>query len=144
MQWRGKQPGVGTESWGGREWSPATAPAEWGSGACAEESQAPAALPGREEGGLRTQGACLPACLPPYCSASPAVPCREIDGHVFVELDVGSEGNVDEDQIREVLLSIIEGGSIASYVTSAQGFQFRRLGAGEAGLGQTVRVGQGV
>ncbi|KAJ6656843.1 hypothetical protein lerEdw1_003174 [Lerista edwardsae] len=54
---------------------------------------------------------------------------KEIDGHVFVELDVGSEGNVDEDQIREVLLSVIEGGSIASYVTSAQGFQFRRLGA---------------
>ncbi|XP_066493850.1 basement membrane-specific heparan sulfate proteoglycan core protein isoform X4 [Tiliqua scincoides] len=54
---------------------------------------------------------------------------KEIDGYVFVELDVGSEGNVDEDQIREVLLSVIEGGSIASYVTSTWGFQFRRLGA---------------
>ncbi|CAM4577609.1 unnamed protein product [Lepidochelys kempii] len=53
---------------------------------------------------------------------------KEIDDCVFVELDVGSEGNLDEREIREVLYSIIQGGSIASYVTSTQGFQFRRLG----------------
>ncbi|XP_042333788.1 LOW QUALITY PROTEIN: basement membrane-specific heparan sulfate proteoglycan core protein [Sceloporus undulatus] len=53
---------------------------------------------------------------------------KEINGYVFVELDVGSEGNADEDQIREVLFSVIESGSIASYVTSTTGFQFRRLG----------------
>ncbi|XP_074831677.1 basement membrane-specific heparan sulfate proteoglycan core protein isoform X3 [Carettochelys insculpta] len=54
---------------------------------------------------------------------------KEIDGDVFVELDVGSEGNVDEGKIQEVLYSVVESGSIASYVTSTQGFQFRRLGA---------------
>ncbi|EMP24866.1 Basement membrane-specific heparan sulfate proteoglycan core protein, partial [Chelonia mydas] len=53
---------------------------------------------------------------------------KEIDGCVFVELDVGSEGNLDEGEIREVLYSVIRSGSIASYVTSTQGFQFRRLG----------------
>ncbi|KAJ7306581.1 hypothetical protein JRQ81_009947, partial [Phrynocephalus forsythii] len=54
---------------------------------------------------------------------------KEIEGYLFVELDVGSEGNEDESQIREVLFSVIESGSIASYVTSTAGFQFRRLGA---------------
>ncbi|XP_044277194.1 LOW QUALITY PROTEIN: basement membrane-specific heparan sulfate proteoglycan core protein [Varanus komodoensis] len=54
---------------------------------------------------------------------------KEIDGDIFVELDVGSEGNTDEEQIREVLYSVIASGSIASYVTSTQGFHFRRLGA---------------
>ncbi|XP_043356001.1 basement membrane-specific heparan sulfate proteoglycan core protein isoform X3 [Dermochelys coriacea] len=54
---------------------------------------------------------------------------KEIDGYTFVELDVGSEGNLDEGAIREVLYSIIKSGSIASYITSTQGFQFRRLGA---------------
>ncbi|XP_060115564.1 basement membrane-specific heparan sulfate proteoglycan core protein [Heteronotia binoei] len=54
---------------------------------------------------------------------------KEINGDIFVELDVGSEGNVDEDQIRQVLYAVIESGSIASYVTSTWGFQFRRLGA---------------
>uniref|UniRef100_A0ABM5EK41 Basement membrane-specific heparan sulfate proteoglycan core protein isoform X2 n=1 Tax=Pogona vitticeps TaxID=103695 RepID=A0ABM5EK41_9SAUR len=54
---------------------------------------------------------------------------KEIDGYIFVELDVGSEENEDEAQIREVLFSVIESGSIASYVTSTAGFQFRRLGA---------------
>ncbi|XP_067423107.1 basement membrane-specific heparan sulfate proteoglycan core protein isoform X3 [Emydura macquarii macquarii] len=53
---------------------------------------------------------------------------KEIDGYTFVELDVGSEGNMDEEKIREVLYSVIESGSIASYITSTQGFQFRRLG----------------
>ncbi|XP_039364874.1 basement membrane-specific heparan sulfate proteoglycan core protein isoform X5 [Mauremys reevesii] len=54
---------------------------------------------------------------------------KEIDGYTFVELDVGSEGNLDEGEIREVLYSVVESGSIASYITSTQGFQFRRLGA---------------
>uniref|UniRef100_A0A8C3T706 Heparan sulfate proteoglycan 2 n=1 Tax=Chelydra serpentina TaxID=8475 RepID=A0A8C3T706_CHESE len=54
---------------------------------------------------------------------------KEIDGYTFVELDVGSEGNPDEGEIRKVLYSVIESGSIAAYVTSTQGFQFRRLGA---------------
>ncbi|XP_040085468.1 basement membrane-specific heparan sulfate proteoglycan core protein isoform X3 [Oryx dammah] len=53
---------------------------------------------------------------------------KELDGWVFVELDVGSEGNADGAQIQEVLHSVISSGSIASYITSPQGFQFRRLG----------------
>ncbi|XP_049734159.1 basement membrane-specific heparan sulfate proteoglycan core protein isoform X10 [Elephas maximus indicus] len=53
---------------------------------------------------------------------------KELDGWVFVELDVGSEGNADGAQIQNVLHSVISSGSIASYVTSPQGFQFRRLG----------------
>ncbi|XP_068097693.1 basement membrane-specific heparan sulfate proteoglycan core protein isoform X5 [Hyperolius riggenbachi] len=52
-----------------------------------------------------------------------------VDDCVFVELDVGSEGNANDAQIRQVLYSIIESGSIANYVTSTRGFQFRRLGA---------------
>lgn len=50
---------------------------------------------------------------------------------MFVELDVGSEGNGDEAQIGAVLRSVVTAGSIASFVTSPVGFQFRRLGAGE-------------
>ncbi|KAI4587988.1 hypothetical protein MJG53_002396 [Ovis ammon polii x Ovis aries] len=53
---------------------------------------------------------------------------KELDGWVFVELDVGSEGNADGAQIQEVLHGVISSGSIASYITSPQGFQFRRLG----------------
>nr|XP_054952810.1 basement membrane-specific heparan sulfate proteoglycan core protein isoform X2 [Pan paniscus] len=53
---------------------------------------------------------------------------KELDGWVFVELDVGSEGNADGAQIQEVLLRVISSGSMASYITSPQGFQFRRLG----------------
>uniref|UniRef100_A0A4X1W5H7 Basement membrane-specific heparan sulfate proteoglycan core protein n=1 Tax=Sus scrofa TaxID=9823 RepID=A0A4X1W5H7_PIG len=53
---------------------------------------------------------------------------KELDSWVFVELDVGSEGNADGAQIQEVLHAVISSGSIASYVTSPQGFQFRRLG----------------
>lgn len=48
-----------------------------------------------------------------------------------MELDVGSEGNGDEAQIRAVLQDVVAAGSIASFVTSPVGFQFRRLGAGE-------------
>lgn len=63
---------------------------------------------------------------------SPVLPRREVDGYIFVELDVGSEGNANDRQIREVLFSVVDSGSIASYRTSRKGFQFRRLGAGEA------------
>ncbi|XP_027563148.1 basement membrane-specific heparan sulfate proteoglycan core protein-like, partial [Neopelma chrysocephalum] len=52
----------------------------------------------------------------------------QLDGDVFVELDVGSEGNGDEAQLGGVLRDLLAGGSIASYVTSPHGFQFRRLG----------------
>lgn len=44
---------------------------------------------------------------------------------------MGSEGNGDEAQIRAVLQDVVAAGSIASFVTSPVGFQFRRLGAGE-------------
>lgn len=60
---------------------------------------------------------------------------RQLDEDVFVELDVGSEGNGDEAQLGGVLRDLLAGGSIASYLTSPQGFQFRRLGAGEPGRG---------
>ncbi|CAB1426561.1 unnamed protein product [Pleuronectes platessa] len=53
---------------------------------------------------------------------------REDGVDVFVELDVGSDYNSDGDQIRSVLYSVVKEGAIASYVTSVQGFQFRRLG----------------
>lgn len=53
---------------------------------------------------------------------------RQIGKDVFVELDVGSEDNSNEAQIRAVLYSVVSNGSIASYVTSVRGFEFRRLG----------------
>ncbi|XP_062314893.1 basement membrane-specific heparan sulfate proteoglycan core protein isoform X7 [Osmerus eperlanus] len=53
---------------------------------------------------------------------------REDGVDVFVELDVGSEHNLNHEQIRNVLYSTVKEGAIASYVTSVQGFQFRRLG----------------
>nr|XP_035965222.1 basement membrane-specific heparan sulfate proteoglycan core protein isoform X14 [Halichoerus grypus] len=56
---------------------------------------------------------------------------KELDGWVFVELDVGSEGNADGAQIQEVLSKVISSGSVASYITSPQGFQFRRLGTAQ-------------
>ncbi|XP_056651603.1 basement membrane-specific heparan sulfate proteoglycan core protein isoform X5 [Monodelphis domestica] len=56
---------------------------------------------------------------------------KEVEGWVFVELDVGSEGNSDANQIQEVLYSVVSSGSIASYLTSTAGFQFRRLGTAE-------------
>lgn len=62
---------------------------------------------------------------------TPTPSAREMDDYIFVELDVGSEGNMDDEEIRQVLYSVIQAGSIASYVTSTEGFQFRRLGAGE-------------
>lgn len=53
---------------------------------------------------------------------------------MFVELDVGSHGNSNDQQIRSVLYSVVREGAIASYVTSVQGFQFRRLGEGRTAL----------
>lgn len=50
---------------------------------------------------------------------------------MFVELDVASDYNSDDKQIRSVLYSVVREGSIASYVTSVEGFEFRRLGDGE-------------
>uniref|UniRef100_A0A3P8QRF2 Heparan sulfate proteoglycan 2 n=1 Tax=Astatotilapia calliptera TaxID=8154 RepID=A0A3P8QRF2_ASTCA len=55
--------------------------------------------------------------------------CIREDGvDVFVEIDVGSEYNANEEQIRSVLYNVVKEGAIASYSTSVQGFQFRRLG----------------
>lgn len=51
---------------------------------------------------------------------------------VFVELDVGSENNYNEEQIRSVLYNVVKEGTIASYITSVQGFQFRQLGKGRS------------
>ncbi|XP_029911416.1 basement membrane-specific heparan sulfate proteoglycan core protein isoform X2 [Myripristis murdjan] len=53
---------------------------------------------------------------------------REDGVDIFVELDVGSDYNTNDEQIRSVLYSVVKEGAIASYVTSVQGFQFRRLG----------------
>ncbi|KAM6928874.1 basement membrane-specific heparan sulfate proteoglycan core protein isoform 4-T4 [Lycodopsis pacificus] len=53
---------------------------------------------------------------------------REDGVDVFVEMDVGSDYNSDDEQIRSVLYNVVKEGSIASYVTTVQGFEFRRLG----------------
>ncbi|XP_026092563.1 basement membrane-specific heparan sulfate proteoglycan core protein-like isoform X5 [Carassius auratus] len=53
---------------------------------------------------------------------------KKIGKDVFVELDVGSDNNFNETQIRDVLFSVVKEGTIASYDTSVKGFQFRRLG----------------
>ncbi|XP_028850828.1 basement membrane-specific heparan sulfate proteoglycan core protein isoform X4 [Denticeps clupeoides] len=53
---------------------------------------------------------------------------KQVGKNVFVELDVGTEDNYNDAQIRSVLFGIVKEGTIASYVTSTQGFQFRRLG----------------
>ncbi|XP_048033334.1 basement membrane-specific heparan sulfate proteoglycan core protein isoform X21 [Megalobrama amblycephala] len=53
---------------------------------------------------------------------------KKIGKDVFVELDVGSDNNPNESQIRGVLFSVVKEGTIASYDTSVIGFQFRRLG----------------
>ncbi|XP_041129698.1 basement membrane-specific heparan sulfate proteoglycan core protein-like isoform X5 [Polyodon spathula] len=54
-----------------------------------------------------------------------------IDGYEFVELDVGSDFNSDDALIRSVLYSVVEEGSVGSYSTSVEGFQFRRLGVAQ-------------
>lgn len=56
---------------------------------------------------------------------------REDGVDIFVELDVGSEYNSNEEQIRTVLYNVVKEGAIASYITSVQGFQFRQLGKGK-------------
>nr|XP_023690745.1 basement membrane-specific heparan sulfate proteoglycan core protein isoform X5 [Paramormyrops kingsleyae] len=56
---------------------------------------------------------------------------KKLGNNVFVELDVGSEVNMNTEQIRNVLFSVVKEGSIASYITSVHGFQFRRLGGGD-------------
>lgn len=56
---------------------------------------------------------------------------RDGGSDVFVELDVGSEDNSNDEQIRSVLYNVVKEGAIASYITSVQGFKFRRLGAGK-------------
>uniref|UniRef100_A0A8C5CWQ2 Heparan sulfate proteoglycan 2 n=1 Tax=Gadus morhua TaxID=8049 RepID=A0A8C5CWQ2_GADMO len=61
-----------------------------------------------------------------------SVVIREGGVDVFVELDVGSDYNSNDEQIRSMLYSVVQEGSISSYVTSTEGFSFRRLGAGEA------------
>ncbi|XP_067302205.1 basement membrane-specific heparan sulfate proteoglycan core protein isoform X7 [Pseudorasbora parva] len=53
---------------------------------------------------------------------------KKIGKDVFVELDVGSDNNSNEAQIRGVLFSVVKEGTIASYDISVIGFQFRRLG----------------
>ncbi|XP_076597098.1 basement membrane-specific heparan sulfate proteoglycan core protein isoform X2 [Chaetodon auriga] len=59
---------------------------------------------------------------------------REDGVDVFVELDVGSDYNSNDEQIRSVLYNVVKEGAIASYVTSVQGFQFRRLGEVTPGI----------
>lgn len=56
---------------------------------------------------------------------------REDGVDIFVELDVGSDYNNNDEQIRSVLYNVVREGAIASYITSVQGFQFRRLGEGK-------------
>uniref|UniRef100_A0A8C5CHM1 Heparan sulfate proteoglycan 2 n=1 Tax=Gadus morhua TaxID=8049 RepID=A0A8C5CHM1_GADMO len=58
-----------------------------------------------------------------------SVVIREGGVDVFVELDVGSDYNSNDEQIRSMLYSVVQEGSISSYVTSTEGFSFRRLGA---------------
>ncbi|XP_053705091.1 basement membrane-specific heparan sulfate proteoglycan core protein isoform X1 [Synchiropus splendidus] len=59
---------------------------------------------------------------------------------IFVELDVGTDYNNDE-QIRSVLYNVVKEGAIASYITSVQGFQFRRLGEAQTPpLGEPLAV----
>lgn len=55
---------------------------------------------------------------------------------------MGSEGNADGAQIQEVLHTVISGGSIGPYITSPQGFQFRRLGTGEPIWGWGASISQ--
>lgn len=79
----------------------------------------------------------MPGSLQPHQAF--LVLCRKVirdDGvDVFVELDVGSDYNTNDEQIRSVLYSVVKEGAIASYVTSVQGFQFRRLGEGKTSRG---------
>ncbi|ELW68518.1 Basement membrane-specific heparan sulfate proteoglycan core protein [Tupaia chinensis] len=62
---------------------------------------------------------------------------KEQDGWVFVELDVGSEGNSNGTQIQSVLHAVVSRGAIGPYTASLQGFQFRRLGAAAVAVAVT-------
>ncbi|XP_059511622.1 basement membrane-specific heparan sulfate proteoglycan core protein isoform X10 [Stegostoma tigrinum] len=53
---------------------------------------------------------------------------KQVDQNVIVELDVGSDGNDNDEEIREVVYSVVRSGSIGPYETSDQGFKFRHLG----------------
>lgn len=57
---------------------------------------------------------------------------------VFVELDVVSDNNSNNEQIRSVLYNVVVEGAIASYVTSVQGFDFRQLGIGKTSIRTSV------
>ncbi|XP_072887750.1 basement membrane-specific heparan sulfate proteoglycan core protein isoform X3 [Hemitrygon akajei] len=53
---------------------------------------------------------------------------REMNKSVIVELDVGSDGNSDDAEIKDRLLLAVKSGSIGPYETSLDGFSFRHLG----------------
>ncbi|XP_061075720.1 basement membrane-specific heparan sulfate proteoglycan core protein-like isoform X1 [Conger conger] len=53
---------------------------------------------------------------------------KKVSGHLFVELDVGSDFNSNDKEIRNVLYTAVKKGTLAPYTTSVEGFQFRRLG----------------
>ncbi|XP_072101165.1 basement membrane-specific heparan sulfate proteoglycan core protein isoform X3 [Mobula birostris] len=53
---------------------------------------------------------------------------REVGKSVIVELDVGSDGNSNDVEIKDVVFSAVKSGSIGPYETSLQGFSFRHLG----------------
>ncbi|XP_067873656.1 basement membrane-specific heparan sulfate proteoglycan core protein isoform X2 [Heterodontus francisci] len=53
---------------------------------------------------------------------------KQEDQNVIVELDVGSDGNTNDEEIRDVVYSVVRSGSIGPYETSVEGFKFRHLG----------------
>ncbi|KAJ8260293.1 hypothetical protein GJAV_G00179310 [Gymnothorax javanicus] len=53
---------------------------------------------------------------------------KKIGGNLFVELDVGSDNNSNDKEIRNLLYTAVKKGTIVPYKTSVEGFQFRRLG----------------
>ncbi|XP_072334658.1 basement membrane-specific heparan sulfate proteoglycan core protein isoform X2 [Scyliorhinus torazame] len=53
---------------------------------------------------------------------------KQEDQNVIVELDVGSGGNSNDEEIRDVVYSVVRSGSIGPYETSVEGFKFRHLG----------------
>ncbi|XP_072442898.1 basement membrane-specific heparan sulfate proteoglycan core protein isoform X5 [Chiloscyllium punctatum] len=53
---------------------------------------------------------------------------KQQDQNVIVELDVGSDGNSNDEEIQEVVYSVVRSGSIGPYETSVEGFKFRHLG----------------
>ncbi|XP_078095298.1 basement membrane-specific heparan sulfate proteoglycan core protein isoform X4 [Mustelus asterias] len=53
---------------------------------------------------------------------------KQEDQNVIVELDVGSDGNSNDEEIRDVVYSVVRSGSIGPYETSVEGFKFRHLG----------------